>query len=94
MGNSVYRWYSYLLQKFAGTFKTSSIILFFGFKHGLVLSKSKMEIGKKDIEFLGYKISKGQVILQEHVLKVFAHFPDQILENSSIVDVFGKPKLY
>ena len=29
------------------------------FKHGLVLSKSKMEIGKKDIEFLGYKISKG-----------------------------------
>ena len=41
------------------------------FKHGLVLSKSKMEIGKKDIEFLGYKISKGQVILQYHVLKVF-----------------------
>ena len=37
------------------------------FKHGLVLSKSKTEIGKKDIEFLGYKISKGQVILQEHV---------------------------
>ena len=50
------------------------------FKHGLVLSKSKMEIGKKDIEFLGYK-SKGHVILQEHVLKVFANFPDQILEK-------------
>ena len=28
------------------------------FKHGLVFPKSKMEIGKKDIEFLGYKISK------------------------------------
>ena len=28
------------------------------FKHGLVLSKYKMEIGKTDIEFLGYKISK------------------------------------
>ena len=40
-----------------------------------------MEIGEKDIEFLGYKIRKGQVILQEHVLKVFAHFPDQILEK-------------
>ena len=40
------------------------------FKHGVVLSKSKMEIGKKDIEFLGYKIIKGQVILQEHVLNV------------------------
>ena len=56
------------------------------FKHGLVLSKSKMEIGKKDIEFLGYKISKGQVILQEHVLKVFAHFPDQILEKFNCRD--------
>ena len=33
------------------------------FKHGLVLSKSKMAIGKIDIEFFGYKISKGQVIL-------------------------------
>ena len=51
------------------------------FKHGLVLSKSKMKIGKTNIEFLGYKISKGQVILQEHVLKVFAHFLDQIYEN-------------
>ena len=30
------------------------------FKHGLVLSRSKMEIGKKDIEFLGYKISKDR----------------------------------
>ena len=51
------------------------------FKHGLVLSKSKMEIGKNDIGFLEYKISKGHVILQEHVLKVFAHFPNQILEK-------------
>ena len=40
-----------------------------------------MEIGKRDIEFLGYKISKGHVILQEHVLKVFVHFPNQILEK-------------
>ena len=51
------------------------------FKHGLVLSKSKTEIGKKDIEFLGYKISKGQVILQEHVLKVFANFLDTAHEE-------------
>ena len=29
------------------------------FKHRFILSKSKMEIGKKDNEFLGYKISKG-----------------------------------
>ena len=59
------------------------------FKHGLVLSKSKMEIGKKDIEFLGYKISQGQVILQEHVLKGFAHFPNQILEKVQLQRFLG-----
>lgn len=46
------------------------------YKHGLVLSKIKMEIGKTEIEFLGFKINKGQVILQDHVLKVFSHFLD------------------
>ena len=59
------------------------------FKHGLVLSKSKMEIGKKNIEFLGYKISKGQVILQEHLLKFFAYFPDQILEKVQLQRFLG-----
>ena len=29
------------------------------YKHGLVLSESKMEIGKTEIEFLGFKIQKG-----------------------------------
>ena len=48
-----------------------------------------MEIGKKDIEFLGYKISKGRVILQEHVLKVFANFPDQILEKVQLQRFLG-----
>ena len=48
-----------------------------------------MEMGKKDIEFLGYKISKGQVILQEHVLKVFAHFPDKILEKVQLQRFLG-----
>ena len=48
-----------------------------------------MEIGKKDIEFLGYKISKGQVILQEHVLKVFAHFPNHILEKVQLQRFLG-----
>ena len=48
-----------------------------------------MEIGKKDIEFLGYKISKGQVILQEHVLKVSANFVDQILEKVQLHRFLG-----
>ena len=37
------------------------------FKNGLVLSQSKMEIGKIEMEFLGFKIQRGQVILQKHV---------------------------
>ena len=91
MGINVYRQHSYLFQKFAGTFKHLQEFYSLVFKHGLVFSKSKMEIGKRDIEFLGYKISKGHVILQEHVLKVFAHF---LLGKSSTAEILGKPKLY
>ena len=46
------------------------------FKHGLVLSERKMEIEKTEMEFLGFKIQKGQVVLQKHVLRAFSHFPD------------------
>lgn len=59
------------------------------YKHGLVLCKSKMEIGKIEIEFLGFKIDKGQVILQDHVLKVFSNFPDQILEKVQLQRFLG-----
>ena len=38
------------------------------FKHGLALSQNKMEIGKNEMEFLGFNIQRGQVILQKHVL--------------------------
>jgi hypothetical protein len=52
------------------------------FKHGLVLSKTKMEIGKTEIEFLGFKITKGQVILQDHILKSFTEFPDVLHDKT------------
>ena len=54
------------------------------FKYGLVLSESKMEIGKTEMEFLGFKIQKGQVILQKHVLNVFNQFPNQILDKTQL----------
>ena len=44
------------------------------YKHGLVLSKPKMEIGETEIEFLGLKINKGQVVVQDHVLMFFLNF--------------------
>ena len=52
------------------------------YKHGLVLSESKMEVGKTEIEFLGFKIQKGQIILQNHVLSCFEKFPDEILDKT------------
>ena len=59
------------------------------FKHGLVLSQSKMETGKTEKEFLGFKIQRGQVILQKHVLNTFSHFPDQILDKNQLQRFLG-----
>ena len=59
------------------------------YKHGLVLSESKMEIGKTEMEFLGFKIQKGQVVLQKHVLNVFNQFPYQILEKTQLQRFLG-----
>ena len=39
------------------------------FKHGIVLSKPKLEFAKTRIEYLGLILFQGKVELQEHVLK-------------------------
>ena len=54
------------------------------FKHGLVLSQSNMEIGKTEMEFLGFKIQRGHIILQKNVLNTFIHFPDKILDKTQL----------
>ena len=59
------------------------------FKHGLVLSQSKMEIGKTEMEFLGFKIQRGQIILQKHVLNTLSHFLDQILDKTQLQRFLG-----
>lgn len=59
------------------------------FQHGLVFSKSKMKNRKTEIEFLGFMINKDQVILQDHVLKVYSHFPKHILEKVQHQIFFG-----
>ena len=48
-----------------------------------------MEIGKTEIEFLGFKIQKGQVILQEHVLQGFKIFPHEILDKTQLQRFLG-----
>jgi hypothetical protein len=59
------------------------------FRHGLVLSKTKMEIGKTEIEFLGFRIAKGQVILQDHILKSFTEFPDILHDKIQLQRFLG-----
>lgn len=50
------------------------------FRHGLVLSKSKLCWAKTRIKYLGLILSQGAVELQEHVLKKLSEFPDEILD--------------
>ena len=51
------------------------------FKHGLVLSCSKLCWAQTKIEYLGLILSKGEVELQDHVLKKLSEFPDEILDQ-------------
>lgn len=37
--------------------------------HDIILSEKKMELEKESIDLLGITIDKGQIIMQEHVLK-------------------------
>ena len=41
------------------------------------------------MEFLGFKIQKGQVVLQKHVLNVFTQFLDQILDKTQLQRFLG-----
>ena len=41
------------------------------------------------MDFLGFKIQKGQVILQNHVLNVFSKFLDQILDKTQLQRFLG-----
>jgi hypothetical protein len=42
------------------------------YKHGVSLSKSKLEFSKTGIEYLGLILSQGKFELQEHVLKALS----------------------
>jgi hypothetical protein len=48
-----------------------------------------MEIGKTYIEFLGFHINKGQILLQEHILKSFDQFPDIISDKTQLQRFLG-----
>jgi hypothetical protein len=59
------------------------------FKHGLVLSKTKLCWAKTKIEYLGLILSQGALNLQEHVLKALSEFPDEILDTKQLQRFLG-----
>jgi hypothetical protein len=59
------------------------------FKHGLVLSKSKLCWAQTKIEYLGLILSKGEVELQDHVLKKLSELPDEIPDQKQLQRFLG-----
>lgn len=59
------------------------------YRHGLVLSKSKLCWAKTKIEYLGLILSRGMVELQYHVLKKLFEFPDEILDHKQLQRFLG-----
>jgi hypothetical protein len=59
------------------------------YKHGISLSKSKLEFAKTRIEYLGLILSQGKIEMQEHVLKALSKFPDIILDKKQLQRFLG-----
>jgi hypothetical protein len=59
------------------------------YRHGLVLSKSKLCWMQTKIEYLGMILSQGKVELQDHVLKKLAEFPNEILDIKQLQRFLG-----
>ena len=56
-------------------------------QHGLIISKSKMEICKNHISFLGTEIGNGKISLQPHISNKIQNFPD-IMEDIKTLTAF------
>jgi hypothetical protein len=59
------------------------------YKHGLVLSRSKLCWAQTKIEYLGLILSRGEVELQDHILKKLSEFPDEILDQKQLQRFLG-----
>ena len=59
------------------------------YKHGLVLSKSKLCWMQTKIEYLGLILSQGKIELQDHILKKLTEFPDEILDTKQLQRFLG-----
>ena len=58
-------------------------------KYGLIISKSKMEICKTHISFLGTEIGNGKISLQPHISQKILAFPDKMEDIKTLRAFLG-----
>ena len=58
-------------------------------EHGIIISKSKMQLFQQTIEFLEVIIGNGKILLQQHISKKILIFPDKIEERKKLQKFLG-----
>ena len=58
-------------------------------EHGIIISKSKMQLFQQTIEFLGVIIGDGKILLQPHISEKIITFPDKIEETKELQKILG-----
>ena len=53
-------------------------------EHGIIISKSKMQLFQQTIEFVGVIIGDGKILLQPHISEKILTFPDKIEETKEL----------
>ena len=58
-------------------------------KHGIVISKKKMELCKTYINFLGITLGNEKVKLQPHIVKKVLEMPDKLEKTKDVQNFLG-----
>lgn len=58
-------------------------------QHGIMLSQAKMEIGKREIDFVGTHLQDGTYTLQPHISTALQKFPDHLSSPKIIQQFLG-----
>jgi len=58
-------------------------------KYGLIISKSKIEVCKNHISFLGAEIGNGKIKLQPHIAQKIIDFPDRMEDIKTLRSFLG-----
>jgi hypothetical protein len=59
------------------------------YRHGISLSKTKLEFSKTRIEYIGLILSQGKIEMHEHLLKALSEFLDMILDKKQLQRFLG-----